>query len=185
MMCEIDQQVGDRSPDLVIAPVGVGSFAQAVVTHYKSTTGRSKVLAVEPVSVACLYTSLTNGECVPIETTPTIMTGLDCGTVSSIAWPILQPGVDASMTVSDYEAHEACLLHTLGVPAEPGGAAQLAALRRLTTVDKSSLGLDKPSVVVLLCTEGEREHEIPRKPQPTYHSEETGAAASNSIYSRW
>lgn len=164
MMSEIDEQVGDKCADLVIVPVGVGSFAQAVVTNYKGHNRRSRVLAVEPDTAACLHASLIKGECIPIETTPTIMTGLDCGTVSSIAWPILQSGIDASMTVSDFEAHEArVFLHGTGVPAGPCGAAPLAALLRLTDADKASLGLDKSSVVVLLCTEGERAYKIPKK----------------------
>lgn len=164
MLCEIDQQVVEKGPDLVIVPVGVGSFAQAVVTHYKSPHTRSRVLTVEPDTAACLNTSLNKGENTPITTTPTIMAGLDCGTVSSIAWPILQPGVDASITVSDHEAHNACLaLHELGVPAGPCGAAQLAALRRLTDEDKVFLDLDGSSVVVLLCTEGEREYQLDGK----------------------
>lgn len=163
MMREIDEQLGDQTPDLVIAPVGVGSFMQAVVSHYKAPGQHSRVLAVEPDTAACLYKSLTKGEPVALETTPTIMTGLDCGTVSSIAWPVLQAGVDASLTVSDYEAHEACgLLHSLGVSAGPCGSAPMAALRRLTSSDKAALGLDESSVVVLLCTEGHREYPVPR-----------------------
>jgi threonine dehydratase len=164
MMREIDEQLGDQKPDFVIVPVGVGSFAQSVVSHYKAPGQHSKVLAVEPDTAACLYKSLAKGEPVALETTtPTIMEGLDCGTVSSIAWPVLQAGVDASLTISDYEAHEACgLLQSLGVSAGPCGAAPLAALRRLTSSDKAALGLDRSSVVVLLCTEGHRGYDVPR-----------------------
>jgi threonine dehydratase len=163
MMREIDEQLGDQKADLVIAPVGVGSLAQSVVSHYKAPRQNSKVLVVEPDTAACLYKSLTKGEPVALETTgPTIMEGLDCGTVSSNAWPVLQAGIDASLTVSDYEAHEACgLLQSLGVSAGPCGAASLAALRRLTSLDKEALELDKSSVVVLLCTEGCREYNVP------------------------
>jgi acetylornithine deacetylase/succinyl-diaminopimelate desuccinylase family protein len=164
MMREIDEQLGDQKPDLVVVPVGVGSFAQSVVSHYKASGQHSRVLAVEPDTAACLYKSLTQGVPVALETTvPTIMEGLDCGTVSSIAWPVLQAGVDASLSISDYEAHEACgLLQSLGVSAGPCGAAPLAALRRLTSSDKVALGLDSSSVVTLLCTEGHRGYNVPR-----------------------
>jgi threonine dehydratase len=163
MMREIDKQLGDQKPDLVVVPVGVGSFAQAVVSHYKASGHRSRVLTVEPDTAACVYTSLTAGEPVALETTgPTIMEGLDCGTVSSKAWPVLQAGVDGSLTISDYEAHEACIrLRSLGVSAGPCGAAPLAALRRLTSTDKAALELNESSVVVLLCTEGHREYNVP------------------------
>lgn len=83
--------------------------------------------------------------------------------MSSIAWPLLSRGVDASLTISDYEAHTACeYLGSLGISAGPCGAAGLAALRRLRTPDKLALGLDRNSVVVLLCTEGKRGYSTPR-----------------------
>ncbi|KAH9885700.1 tryptophan synthase beta subunit-like PLP-dependent enzyme [Xylariomycetidae sp. FL2044] len=165
MLHEVDEQLDHTVPDLVIAPVGVGSFAQSVVAHYKAPKHACAVLTVEPDTAACLHTSLRAGECVPIETTPTIMAGLDCGTVSSIAWPLLKAGVDASLTVSDYESHDACLyLTTLDIQAGPCGGASLAALRRLTSSDKAALGLDQSSTVVLLCTEGFRKYEAPDQP---------------------
>ncbi|RFU33058.1 hypothetical protein B7463_g3293, partial [Scytalidium lignicola] len=163
MLREVDNQLGEQNPDLVIVPVGVGSFAQAVVTHFKAADRHSKVMTVEPDTAACLYKSLTRGEPVALETTtPTIMAGLDCGTVSTIAWPLLRAGVDASLTISDYESHEACgLLQSLDISAGPCGAAPLAALRRLTSSDKAALGLNESSVIILLCTEGHKEYHIP------------------------
>ncbi|SPO01596.1 related to diaminopropionate ammonia-lyase [Cephalotrichum gorgonifer] len=167
MMYEVDQQLGHTSPDLVIAPVGVGSFAQAVVSHYKSPdrpSTNTKVLTVESDVAPCLYRSLKRDSPDPIAcNVPTIMAGLNCGTVSSNAWPLLRSGVDASLTVSDFEAHEACeILKSVGVSAGPCGAAPLAALRRLTASDKEALGLGHSSVIVLLCTEGHRDHPLPR-----------------------
>ena len=165
MMHEVDEQLGGVSADLVIAPVGVGSFAQAVVSHYKSPgRGSSKVATVEADTSACLYKSLKGGSPDPLPfTVPTIMAGLNCGTVSSNAWPLLRNGVDGSTTVSDFESHEACeILKAAGALAGPCGAAPLAALRRLSAADKEALGLGPSSVIVLLCTEGERDYAIPR-----------------------
>lgn len=163
MLREIDDQLGDKSADLVITPVGVGSFAQSVVTHFKAPGRQTAVVTVEPDTAACLWGSLREGESVVTETTPTIMAGLDCGAVSTIAWPILKAGVDASVTVSDYEAHLAAVdLQSMGVDAGPCGSAPLAALRRLTAVEKSKLGLTSDSVILLLCTEASREYDIPR-----------------------
>ena len=163
-MLEVDEQLQGQSADLIVAPVGVGSFAQAVVSHYKSEGKDTAVLTVEPDTAGCLYKSLTHGESRPIATpVPTIMTGLDCGTVSSIAWPLLRDGVDASLTVSDFETHQAVnILEGLGVSAGPCGAAPLAALRRLSSSDKTALGLTESSIVVLLCTEGQRDYTIPK-----------------------
>lgn len=157
LLREIDEQLGSDGADLVVAPVGVGSFAQAVTAHTKAPGRTSKVLVVEPDTAACLWKSLSEGQITPIETTYTTMAGLDCGTVSTIAWPLLQHGVDASATVSDYESQQAVrYLESLGVSAGPCGAASLAALRRLSPDDQAALGLDKDSTVVLLCTEGPR-----------------------------
>ncbi|OTA67268.1 acetylornithine deacetylase [Hypoxylon sp. EC38] len=162
MLREIDDALGDIHADLVIAPVGVGSFAHAVVSHYKSKETPPSILTVEPDTAACLWKSLKRGEVRTEETTHTIMAGLNCGTVSSISWPLLQSGVDASLTISDYEAHMASsYLREQGVSAGPCGAASLAALRRLNASDKAKVCLDRNSVVVLLSTEGSRDYETP------------------------
>ncbi|KAI6785276.1 Diaminopropionate ammonia-lyase-like protein [Emericellopsis cladophorae] len=131
MLREIDEQLGDEHVDLVICPVGVGSLALSVLTHFKRENRRTAMLAVEPDTAACLWTSVARGEWTAIETTPTIMAGLDCGQVSTTAWPLLRDGVDACLTVSDYEAHMALVgLKTAGVHAGPCGGSPLAALRR-------------------------------------------------------
>lgn len=163
MMFEIDEQLGASSPDLVVCPVGVGSFAQAVVTHFKADKKTCKVLTVEPDNAACLYASLRAGEVVPLESTgPTIMEGMNCGTVSTIAWPILQCGVDASWTVSDREAHQAVeYLEDLGISAGPCGASTTAALLKMTEEEKKELGLSMDSTLVVLCTEGKRTYTVP------------------------
>ncbi|OTA98290.1 hypothetical protein M426DRAFT_17549 [Hypoxylon sp. CI-4A] len=162
MLREVDTQLDDVHADLVVAPVGVGSFAHAVVSHYKSKETPSAVLTVEPDTAACLWKSLKRQEVKPEETNPTIMAGLNCGTVSSISWPLLRDGVDASTTVSDYEAHKASVyLKSLGVSSGPCGAASLAALRRLNASDKERLGIDGKSVIILLSTEGARDYETP------------------------
>ncbi|KAI0596009.1 hypothetical protein F4775DRAFT_566987 [Biscogniauxia sp. FL1348] len=162
MMREVDDQMGGEHVDLVVAPVGVGSLAQAVVSHFKGKESPARVLTVEPDTAACLYKSLRRGEPVTERTSPTIMAGLDCGTISSIAWPLLREGVDASVTVSDYEAYMAAeYLKEHGISAGPCGAAPLAALRRLSKSDKAALGLTPDSSILLLCTEGARDHDVP------------------------
>ncbi|KAF2152718.1 tryptophan synthase beta subunit-like PLP-dependent enzyme [Myriangium duriaei CBS 260.36] len=161
MMREIDEQLGEVQVDLVICPVGVGSFAQAVVSHFKHPDRSTAVMTVEPDTAACLWRSLTCGSPTTINTIPTIMAGMDCGTVSTIAWPLLQT-VDVSTTVSDYEAHTTCLeLAKMGLAVGPCGAAPLAALRSLSANEKERLGLSSTSVVVLLCTEGARDYDTP------------------------
>lgn len=162
MLREIDVQLKDSPPSLVVSPAGVGSFAQSVVSHFKQEGSHTKVMTVEPDTAACVYKSIRKNELVTVQTYATVMAGLDCGTPSPIAWPILKAGVDACSTVSDWEAHQATeYLKTRGVFPGTCAAAPLAAVRRLTKGDRASLGLDSSSVVVLLCTEGTKEYEIP------------------------
>ncbi|KAH9834532.1 tryptophan synthase beta subunit-like PLP-dependent enzyme [Rhodofomes roseus] len=171
LLREVDDQVaqmtGKRGPDLVVTPVGVGSLGQAVTTHYKQPdcSARTQVVTVEPDTASCLLRNLLNR---PQANTPettlrshTIMAGLDCATVSSIAWPILRDGVDVALSVPDIAAHQAVeslLAEHLDIG--PCGAAPLAALRRVSAETASEL-LKPDSVVVLLATEGTRDYPKP------------------------
>ena len=127
LCAEIDDHV---RPDLVVIPVGVGSLAQAVITHYRSGPVTPALLAVEPDTAACVLESLRADELLTILTSHTIMAGLHCGTPSATAWPFLRNGLDAAVTVSDAECVRAAAhLHALGVHSGPCGAAPLAGLR--------------------------------------------------------
>jgi diaminopropionate ammonia-lyase len=166
LCAEIDEQLAaagaGKGPGLVAVPVGVGSLAQAVVTHYRSRpAGRAPaLLSVEPAAAACVLESLTRGEPVSVTTGETTMAGLNCGTPSSIAWPYLRGGLDAAVAVTDDDsARAAARLAELGVSSGPCGAAALAGLRAVLSGPASeerrtALGLDATSVVVLLSTEG-------------------------------
>jgi hypothetical protein len=162
ILVEIDEQTSQR-PDVIVVPIGVGSLGQAVISRRKTEGRSTAVLAVEPDTAACLHKSLKAGKLTSLSTSETIQTGMNCGTVSTVAWPILEAGVDASTTVSDFEVHEAVTyLQSLGITAGPCGAAPLAALKHVARTDPSLLGLNKDSVVVLICTEGSRDYKIPR-----------------------
>lgn len=166
LCAEIDEQLAaagaGEGPGLVVVPVGVGSLAQAVVTHYRSRTARAApaLLSVEPESAACVLASLVRGEPVGVATGATTMAGLNCGTPSSIAWPDLSGGLDAAVAVSDAAgAGAAADLAALGVSSGPCGAAPLAGLRAALTGEgaadrRAALDLGPASTVVLLSTEG-------------------------------
>ena len=97
----------DVRPDLVVVPMGVGSIAQAAVTHYRSGSITPALLGVEPASASCVTTSLLAGELVTVPTGKTAMAGLNCGTPSTLAWPVLRSGLDYSVTVDDEAALQA------------------------------------------------------------------------------
>lgn len=154
LFAEIDAQLaaaGAAPAGLVVVPVGVGSLAQAAVTHYRSGPDgapRPALLAVEPDTAACVLASLTAGEPTTVRTGLTAMAGLNCGTPSALAWPYLRGGLDAAVTVTDAEAAAAAReLAGRGIDAGPCGAASLAAWRAAPEVAG-------PGSVVLLNTEG-------------------------------
>jgi diaminopropionate ammonia-lyase len=157
LLKEADAQLAG-TPDLVVVPVGVGSLAEAVVRHHRRPgTAHPRVLLAEPETAACALASLTAGRPVTVPTAATVMAGLNCGTVSSSAWPVLRAGCDAAIAVSDDEALRAAGdLGRLGVSSGPSGAATLAGLRAALAVPERRAALDVggDAVVVLLSTEG-------------------------------
>jgi diaminopropionate ammonia-lyase len=146
---ELDDQLGGHHPDLVLVPTGVGSLLQAALAHYRCgpTPAGTAVISVEPRGAACVQTSLAAGRPVTVDTSPTVMAGLNCGTVSSLAWPYIHRGLDGGATVTDGQAAAAARdLAAEGVGAGPCGAAALAAARNLASSPDATL--------VLLVTEG-------------------------------
>lgn len=168
MLAEADQQVleatGQKPATHAIVPCGAGSVAEAVTAHYKAPgqESRARVIAVEPTNAACLQESMKAGKPVTVQTKETIMNGLNCGTLSTTAWPVLQAGIDTSITVSDGEVHAAVQeLEAADILAGPCGAATLAALRKACAESNGEQGMNSDSVVVLYCTEGPREYPVP------------------------
>ena len=151
LFAEIDDQ-HPRTPDLVVVPTGVGSLLQAALEHYRAPerTRRPAVLAVEPSTAACVTASLAAGAPISVDTsTPTIMAGLNCGTVSILAWPAVRAGLDAAVGVTDDETNAAlATLSAAGLHAGPCGAAALAGLQA------APLTLRRTDDVVLVSTEG-------------------------------
>ncbi|CZR60502.1 related to diaminopropionate ammonia-lyase [Phialocephala subalpina] len=165
MFDEIEEQVleitGNNTVTHVVTPVGVGSLAQAVVTHFERTPRptKSMIITVEPKAAACLKTSLEAGEMTSIETGYTICSGMCCGTLSAIGWPILNGGVKAAVAVEDSDVDTAIKnLQTCGINAGPCGAASLAGLEYILSTGGLDLGPN--STVVLLCTEGKRGYQM-------------------------
>lgn len=167
MLRETDRQVAaatsGKKASLAFASVGVGSWAHAVVAHYKAASPNNKIVAVEPDIAACFKESLHCGEITSINTGETIMNGMCCGTPSLIAWPILRDGAFAAVGVTESQSHE-CVqyLQSQQVDSGPCGAANLAALK--TLCEEGIIGKEegKDMVVVLFSTEGMREYEIPK-----------------------
>jgi diaminopropionate ammonia-lyase len=118
------------------------------------------ILAVEPESAAGVLASLHAEARQSVSTGGTVMAGLNCGTPSSLAWPVLAGGLDAAIAVPDQLAIQAGAdLAELGVRSGPSGAASLAGVRAALTGPgagerRAGLGVTGSSVVLLLSTEG-------------------------------
>lgn len=169
LLHEVDDALaaaGRAGPHLVAVPVGVGSLLEAVLAHYRaagrlaSGSPAPAVLSVEPDTAACVLASLRAGGPVSVPTAGTVMNGLNCGTPSGSAWPVIEAGLDAAVAVTDGQARQAVAdLAAAGVASGPSGAASLAGARAALTGPgagrrRAELGLPADPVVVLLSTEG-------------------------------
>lgn len=164
MFSEVDtalRAAGRPDPDVVVVPVGVGALAAASVAHYRRP-GRptsAAILGVEPAGAACVTESVVAGRLVSLEGEQhSIMAGLNCGTPSPVAWPLVSRGVDAFVTIDDEWARRAVReLAGSGVEAGETGAAAYGGLLPLSgrggATPVAGL-LDADATILVLVTEG-------------------------------
>lgn len=164
----------DQRPTHLFLQTGVGGMAAAVAAQAKRRWGseRPGVVLVDPDESACWVESFRAGRPTPIHgELDTLMAGLACGEVSSLAWQILSDHADAAMTVPDESAVE--MMRRLASPdghdpAIVAGESAVAGLAGLLAVmaDKdarSRLGLDAESRVLLYGTEGSTDPALYRR----------------------
>ena len=149
---------GLQLPTHVFVQVGVGALAVAMVRHYAPG---ARVIGLEPDGAACCYESVVAGEPVVVPGPHTsIMSGMNCGTVSLIAWPELRDGLAAVMTLDDNTARDAMRrLAVEGIVSGETGAAGVGAVMELLTNHlhrevREGLHLGAGSRVLALSTEG-------------------------------
>jgi diaminopropionate ammonia-lyase len=162
---EIDDALAATSataPDVVVAQIGVGSLAVAMIRHYRGRSARyaARVVGVEPDAAACALASVEARHVASVDTKETVMAGLNCGTPSLIAFPALRDGVDAYVTVDDTRALEAVrVLAAEGFVSGETGASGVAGLMELlegasAAEARQHLGITPESTILLLSTEG-------------------------------
>ncbi|GAA0895726.1 diaminopropionate ammonia-lyase [Pseudonocardia zijingensis] len=145
-----------RPPDLVIVQLGVGAFGAAVLRHFRTGGRDPAVVGVEPTTAACVMASLAAGRLVTVPGPhDSVMAGLNCGTPSLVAWPVLQT-LDAVLALDDDAARQGVrVLGEHGIAAgECSGVAVAAAEELLTGPDRARLGLPERPSVLLFATEG-------------------------------
>lgn len=170
----VSQYPGDAPPSHVFVQAGVGGLAAAVCGQLWQAYGsdRPRLVTVEPHNAACWYESLRAGRPVVIEgELDSLMSGLACGQPSPLAWPILQPGVQAAMTLSDEAASETMRLLAMGLDGDPpvvGGESGVAGLAAFLLASQDAearqlLDLDDRSRVVVINSEGDTDPETYRR----------------------
>jgi diaminopropionate ammonia-lyase len=115
------------------------------------------MIGVEPERAACMLASLEAGRIVTIPGPhDSIMAGLNCGTPSIVAWPLVSAGFDAVAAIADDRAREAMrALAAAGVVAGETGAAGVACLIDLQASGAlPELSVTDRSRVLVLSTEG-------------------------------
>jgi diaminopropionate ammonia-lyase len=159
--------------NVVFLQAGVGSWAAAEVAYLASRYGdrMPRVVCVEPSGADCCLASARAGRRVGLPGARTIMAGLNCGTPSLLAWPILAAGSDLFLALNDDRAREAMRAYYRPKAGDPpivsgeSGAAGLAALLALLhspelEEPRRFLGLGADSRVLLVNTEGDTDPEM-------------------------
>lgn len=146
-------------PDIIFVPAGAGCLAHGITLYYRSVISKTKIFVVEPDTSYTVNKSLIlNAPSSDPGDSNTIMDGLNCPTISSIAFPVLSNGVSFSGLVSDLDCTEALKqLKRLNVNSGPCGAVTYAAFTNLVTKMKLKGDLNANDKIVLLSTEAYRE----------------------------
>ncbi|TMC69723.1 MAG: diaminopropionate ammonia-lyase [Chloroflexi bacterium] len=153
---ELFDQV-ERLPDLVFVQAGVGGLSAAAVSAVRRVSATAKVVIVEPQGSNAIALSFAAGAPVAVPDVPTIMACLRCQSVSGVAWPVLEAGVDGAMTVTDEEAAAAVrALAQAGVESGASGAAGLAGAMVTCASEalRAGLGISPNARVAVVNTEG-------------------------------
>jgi diaminopropionate ammonia-lyase len=155
---EVDDELSARDeqgPTLVALQIGVGALAAAGVRHYRrpDLKPRPQILGVEPTHAACVLASIEAGGLTLLPGPhDSIMSGLNAGLPSEVAWPWVSNGIDTFIAVDDRRALEAIdLLQRDGIAAGETGAAGLAGILGLRDLTGRDFAGER---LLLVCTEG-------------------------------
>ena len=165
ILWEAEEQLtalGRPVPDLVLVQLGVGAFGAAVVRHFRRPGVRApRIVGVEPTHAACVMASLAADRIVTVPGPhDSAMAGLNCGTPSLIAWPVLRDGLDAVIAIDDEPAlDEVRRLAGDGLAVGECSGVVVAAARELlagpdAALHRALLGVPASASVLLFATEG-------------------------------
>ena len=103
MVKEIIDQIENNKITHVFLQAGVGGMAAAMIAGFaKFTSNIPKFVIVEPEKANCVFKSIENNKPTTVDITEeTIMGGMSCGDVSTVAWEILKNSTNNCLTISD------------------------------------------------------------------------------------
>lgn len=174
LMVDEAMEQAEQAPTHVFVQAGVGGLAAAVCAYLWEKLGPSRpfYVLVEPDNADCFFQSARAGRPTNVEgALETIMAGLASGEVAPEAWEILNPGVDAFLTIPDEPAAETMQLLAdapYGDPPVVTGESGVAGLAGLLSCAadpqaRSRLGLDATSRVLVFGTEGATDPAVYRR----------------------
>ena len=103
MIKEIIDQINNDKITHVFLQAGVGGMAAAMIAGFaKFTDNIPKFIIVEPENANCVFKSIENNQPTTVNIIKeTIMGGMSCGDVSTVAWEILKNSANNCLTISD------------------------------------------------------------------------------------
>ena len=103
MIKEIIDQISNDKITHVFLQAGVGGMAAAIIAGFaKFSDNIPKFIIVEPENANCVFKSIENNQPTTVNIfKETIMGGMSCGDVSTVAWEILKNSANNCLTISD------------------------------------------------------------------------------------
>jgi len=103
MIKEIINQINNDKITHVFLQAGVGGMAAAMIAGFaKYTNNIPRFIIVEPENANCVFKSIENNQPTTVNIIKeTIMGGMSCGDVSTVAWEILKDSTNNCLTISD------------------------------------------------------------------------------------
>ena len=176
MALEAYEQLGAVRPTHIFLQAGVGSMAGAVCAFFADAYGdenRPLITVLEPNGANCVYNTAlhNNGKVYATDgDMNSIMAGLCCGEVCSLAWNVLKDHADFFVTAPDSVAERG--MRALGKPcgadkkviSGESGASTLGYVLEVMTHPelsdiKNELNLNEDSVILCFSTEGDTDKE--------------------------
>ena len=164
MVKEIIDEIDKNSITHVFLQAGVGGMAAAIIAGFaKLSKNIPQFVVVEPENADCVFQSIKNNKPTTVDIKKeTVMGGMSCGDVSSIAWEILKNSANSCLTIPDEAISTAVALLAEarlsdekiigGECAVPGIIALIGSFNNKEYLDK--LKLNSESNVLLFGCEG-------------------------------